>query len=127
LVAVIPWSEAGEREFADGLGEAVAAELSRRENVRVIPWTHVLAYRASHPGAINQETTTTARELGGTVALALPVRRNADRLRVTAMLIRNERGWKEWAGEYERGTNDPFAVQRELARAISDDVARVLR
>ncbi len=127
LVAVIPWAEAGEREFADGLGEAVAAELSRNSSVRVIPWTSLLAYRASHPSALTQESAKTAHDLGAAIALALPIRRNQDRLRVTALIVQADRNWKEWAMEYDRGTGDAFAVQRELARVVSDDVARVLR
>jgi TolB-like protein len=123
LIAVIPWGEAEEREFADGLGEAVAAELSRNSNVRVVPWTSVLAYRTSHASALTQETTKTARDLGAAVALALPVRRSETRFRVTAIIARTDRNWKEWAQEYERGVADSFAIQRELARTISDDVA----
>jgi serine/threonine-protein kinase len=126
LIAVVPWGEAGDREFADGLGEAVAAELSRNSSVRVVPWTTLLAYRASHANALTQETGKTAGDLGAEIALALPVRRNGERLRITALLVKPDRNWKEWAMEYDRDANDAFAVQRELARVVSDDVARVL-
>jgi TolB-like protein len=54
--------------------------------------------------------------------LQVSVRQDQDQRRIAALLINPERGWKEWAGEYERGTSDPFAVQRELARAIAEEV-----
>jgi TolB-like protein len=31
-------------------------------------------------------------------------------------------GWKEWAGEYERGLSDEFSVQREIARSIGEEL-----
>jgi TolB-like protein len=63
-----------------------------------------------------------AKDLGVEAVLEVSVRQDQDQRRIAALLINPERGWKEWAGEYERGTGDSFAVQREVARAIAEEV-----
>ena len=63
-----------------------------------------------------------AKDLGVEAVLEVSVRQDQDQRRIAALLINPERGWKEWAGEYERETRDSFAVQRELARAIAEEV-----
>jgi adenylate cyclase len=121
-IAAVPSADPGQDDFADGLTEAVAMELSKNPGIRVISWPVITEYRSrvGHlkevaPGRI-------AKDLGAEAILELVVRQDNDRLRIAALLINPERGWKEWAGEYERGTGDPFAVQREVARAIAEEV-----
>jgi len=50
----------------------------------------------------------------------------SNRLRIAALIMRPEKGMKEWVGEYDRGTNDVFAVQREMARTIADEAGRAI-
>jgi adenylate cyclase len=121
-IAAIPSSDSGNAEFADALAEAVSMELSRNPGVRVIAWPVIAEYRTrmghlpeTAPGRI-------AKDLGVEAVLEVSVRQDQDRRRIAALLISPERGWKEWAGEYERGTSEPFAVQREVARAIAEEV-----
>jgi hypothetical protein len=56
------------------------------------------------------------------VVLEVSVWQDQDQRRIAPLLINPDRGWKEWAGEYERGTGESFAVQREVARAIAQEV-----
>ena len=119
-IAAIPSSDSGNSEFADGLVEAVSMELSKNPGVRVVAWPVVAEYRkragsAGNPGRI-------AKDLGVEAVLEVSVRQDQDQRRIAALLINPERGWKEWAGEYERGTGESFAVQRELARGIAEEV-----
>ena len=120
-IAAIPSSDSGNAEFADGLAEAVSMELSKNPGIRVIAWPVVAEYRA-HMGPVEIASGRIARDLGVEAVLEVSVRQDQDQRRIAALLINPDRGWKEWAGEYERGTGDSFAVQRELARAIAEEV-----
>lgn len=123
-VVVVPSPESDDREFSDGLAESVAAELARNSQLRVVAWPMVIEYRARHAGS--PQIGPLARELGAESVLWLDVRRRDDRRRIAAILMLPERGFKEWAGEFERGVSDSFAVQREIARAVADEVNRAL-
>jgi TolB-like protein len=46
------------------------------------------------------------------------VRKQADRLRISAQLIDTARNLYVWSETYERDLNDAFAVQDEISRAI---------
>lgn len=120
-IAAIPSSDSGNAEFADGLTEAVSMELSKNPGIRVVAWPVVAEYRARMGPAVIASGRV-AKDLGVEAVLEVSVRQNQDQRRIAALLINPERGWKEWAGEYERGTGEPFAVQRELARAIAEEV-----
>lgn len=119
-IAAIPSSDSGNAEFADGLAEAVSMELSKNPGIRVIAWPVVAEYRKRTGSTENSGQI--ARDLGVEAVLEVSVRQDQDQRRIAALLINPDRGWKEWAGEYERGIGDSFAVQRELARAIAEEV-----
>lgn len=121
-MVVIPGAEAVDREFADGLAEAVSAELSRSPRVQVVAWPIFVEYRQQHGGSVTDTVRQTARDLRAAEVLFVSVRGGGERRRITAHLLNQEEGRKKWAGSYERDRNEGFAVQRELARAISDEV-----
>ena len=121
-IAAIPSSDASNAEFADALTEAVSMELSKNPGIRVIAWPVVAEYRSRMSDPSRIASGKIAKDLGVEAVLEVSVRQDQDQRRIAALLINPERGWKEWAGEYERGTGDSFAVQRELARAIAEEV-----
>jgi TolB-like protein len=121
-IAAIPSSDSGNAEFADALTEAVSMELSKNPGVRVVAWPVVAEYRTRVGNPSKIASGRIAKDLGVEAVLEVSVRQDQDQRRIAALLINPERGWKEWAGEYERGTGDSFAVQREVARAIAEEV-----
>ena len=121
-IAAIPSSDSGNAEFADGPTEAVSMELSKNPGIRVVAWPVVAEYRARVGNPSQIASGQIAKDLGVEAVLEVSVRQDQDQRRIAALLINPERGWKEWAGEYERGIGDSFAVQRELARAIAEEV-----
>lgn len=125
-VAVIPASEALDREFADSLSEAVSAELSRNPRVQVVAWPLFVEYRQQHADVQRLSARQVAQDLRVEAVLYVSVRRLGQRHRITAHLLNPAEGWKRWAGEYERGLGEAFAVQREVARAITDELATTL-
>jgi tetratricopeptide (TPR) repeat protein len=48
------------------------------------------------------------------------VRRSGNKLRITAQLIKADDGFHLWSNSYDRDVDDIFAVQDEIAAAISD-------
>lgn len=125
-MVVIPGGDAVDHEFADELAEAVSAELSRSPRVRVVAWPMFVEYRQQHGGSLATAVGRTAKDLRAGTVLFIWVRRSEQRRRITAHLMKPEQGWKRWAGDYERGLDGGFAVQREVARAISDEVLNSL-
>jgi TolB-like protein len=79
-------------------------------------------YRRQRGGALTGAVGQTARDLRAGVVLCVSVRRSGERRRISGHLMNPEQGWKRWAGEYERGLDGGFAAQREVARAIADEV-----
>jgi serine/threonine-protein kinase len=110
--------------FAGGLGEAVSIELSRQAGLQVAAWPRVERYLAQEGETRAGQI---ARDLNVKVLLFLSVQESGGRIRTGAHLIDPVSGWKSWAGDYERGSGEPFAIQRELARAIGEEVAAQLR
>jgi TolB-like protein len=124
-ILVIPSAEQPEeRSFADGLGQALTGELSRNSRLRVVAWPKFAEYRQSlgQPGTILIREA--AKDLGAEIVVALNVRRHNGNRDVFAALMRPSQGYKEWFQEYERGSGDEFAIQRELAKAMAEEIGR---
>ena len=119
-ILVLPSAnQAQDQPFAEGLGEAVTAELSRDPRFQVVAWPRFLEYRQRFPVSPIRKT---ALDLGVQLVLGVGVRRDQGQRRITAVLMRPDQGYKQWATEFERGLGDDFAVQREIARAIADEL-----
>jgi TolB-like protein len=124
-ILVIPSAEQPEeRSFADGLGQALTGELSRNSRLRVVAWPKFAEYRQSlgQPGTILIREA--AKDLGAEIVVALNVRQQNGNTNVFAALMRPSQGYKEWFQEYERGSGDEFAIQRELAKAMAEEIGR---
>jgi TolB-like protein/DNA-binding SARP family transcriptional activator/tetratricopeptide (TPR) repeat protein len=117
-VAVLPFADLGSDPpaayFADGVHEDVLAHLSRIGSLRVISRTSVLPY-----GTDRRNLRQIARELGVTHVVEGSVRREADRVLITAQLIDARTDHHLWAEQYHRNLADVFAVQGDIARQIA--------
>ena len=116
-IAVLPFDNlSGEPEqeyFCDGLTEDVITALSKVPQVFVIARNSVFTYKG-RPVKVNQ----VAEELGIRYVLEGSVRKDSDRLRITAQLIDAISGHHLWAERYDRDMKDLFAVQDELTKKI---------
>jgi TolB-like protein len=123
MLAVLPFANlSGQAEqdyFVDGLTEEVLAQLGRLhpERLGVIARTSVMRYKGTSRG-IGQ----IGRELRVEYILEGSVRRGAERLRVTAQLIRVRDQSHLWADCYEGDPSDVLILQTELARAIARQI-----
>ena len=57
--------------------------------------------------------------LGATHLIEGSVRQAGTRVRITAQLIRAENGLQIWSDNYDRDLTDVFAIQEDIARAIT--------
>jgi TolB-like protein/DNA-binding winged helix-turn-helix (wHTH) protein/Tfp pilus assembly protein PilF len=120
MLAILPFENlSGDPEqgyISDGLTEEMIAELGRLDPVRlgVIARTSVMTYQATAKSIAE-----IARELGVDFVLEGSVRREADRVRVVAQLIRASDQTHVWAESYDRDVRSILALQREVAGAIA--------
>lgn len=117
-IAVLPFvntSPDAENEYlSDGITDELIDALNKSDALRVASRTSVFALkgRALDVRAIGAL-------LDVSVVLEGSVRRQGDRLRVTAQLTATDDGRLLWSQRYDRELQDVFAVQDELARTIT--------
>lgn len=99
--------------FSDGITEDIITALSRFSELFVIARNSSFQYKGRSPD-IRQ----VGRELGVRYVLEGSVRRDADRVRISAQLIDAVTGAHRWGERYDRDLKDIFAVQDEVSRAI---------
>jgi TolB-like protein/DNA-binding SARP family transcriptional activator len=117
-IVVLPfenWSpDPGQQYFADGVTEDLITELSRLEGLRVISRTSAMRYRDT-----DLSVAEIAEELQVDYLLEGTVRRDGDRIRITAQLIDGFADDHLWAQVYDRDLGDVFQLQREIAERIA--------
>lgn len=117
-IAVLPFVNLGpdpeDEYFSDGLAEELIGALARIGALRVAARTSSFAFKGK-TGDIRQigEALNVATVLEGSV------RRQGDRLVVTAQLIDVRDGYHIWSESYERQLTEIFDIQRDLALRIA--------
>jgi len=74
----------------------------------------------------NESIQTIGRLLGVAHVLEGSVRKQGDRVRITAQLIEVEGGFRLWSEDYDGELNDVFELQEQIARSITDALRVVL-
>ena len=127
-LAVLPFRHLGpesdDQYFTDGLTEEVTTQLGRlRTNeLRVIAPSSVEPYR--DPSKPIQEI---GEELGVDFVLLGSVRRRADRLRVTARLVRSRDALPLWSESFDDEVGNVFEIQGAVARGVTEAFSLSLR
>ncbi len=107
--------------FADGIHEDILTHLAKIDDFKVISRSSVLEYRD-----VERNIPAIAAELGVASILEGSVRRDGDRVRITAQLIDASTDEHLWAETYDRTLEDVFAIQEEIARSIAASLEAVL-
>jgi TolB-like protein/Tfp pilus assembly protein PilF len=120
-IAVLPFvnmsGDAENEYFSDGVSEEILNVLARTPDLRVAARTSSFAFKGQA-----KEIPDIARELEVRMVLEGSVRKQADRVRITAQLIDAEKGFHLWSQTYDRELKDIFAIQDEIARAIAREL-----
>ena len=74
----------------------------------------------------NLDLRAVAETLDVTHILEGSVRRDNDKVRITAQLIEAESGYHLWSDTYDRDLVDILSVQSEVAKAIADELKLTL-
>jgi adenylate cyclase len=100
--------------FSDGIADDITTELAGNRSLFVIARNSSFTYKGRAVD-VNQ----IGNELGVRYVLRGSVRRDAMRARVNAQLIDAESNVEIWAEHYDRDLIDIFAVQSEIATAVT--------
>ncbi|MEP6808928.1 MAG: adenylate/guanylate cyclase domain-containing protein [Chthoniobacterales bacterium] len=118
-IAVMPFidlSQAKDQEyFCDGISEEILDTLAKVEGLRVVARTSSFSFKGKDVGVGE-----IAQKLGVQNILEGSLRRDGNRIRVTAQLISARDGFHLWSETYEREIQGVFAMQDEITHAITD-------
>jgi len=103
--------------FADGMTEALIANLAQVRALRVISRTSAMHYKGT-----DKTLPQIARDLNVDAVIERTVQRSGNRVRVTAKLIPAQTDAPVWAKVYERDSRDVLVMQSELAQAIVGEI-----
>lgn len=117
-LAVLPFENVGgnpeDEYFSEGLTEEIINRLARTPGIRVVARSLTAQYRGKPPSLDD-----VALKLNASMLVEGSVRRQGQRLRVTARLAGVRDGATLWAESYERTAADVFAIQDEIAQSIA--------
>jgi len=123
MLAVLPFEnltgDPGQEYFSDGMTEEMITQLGSLDpgDMGVIARTSVMHYKHS-----TKPLPQIAQELGVQYVLEGSVRRDADKVRITAQLIQMRDQTHLWARDYDRDAKDLLVVQSEIAKEISGEI-----
>lgn len=116
-IAVLPFVDmsAGKDQeyFSDGLSEELINLLAKIPELKVIGRTSSFAFKGK-----NEDLRIVAEKLGVAHILEGSVRKEGNRIRVTAQLIKAEDGSHLWSEKYERDLEGLFKLQDEIAATV---------
>jgi len=117
-VAVLPFTnlspDRDNEYFSDGMTEELIAALGKVPGMRVAARSSSFAFKGK-----NADIHEVAEKLNVATVLEGSVRKAGMRLRVSAQLVKAADGYQLWSDTYDRELEDVFAVQDEIARAIT--------
>jgi len=124
-IAVLPFvdmSPAGESTYlGDGLSEELSSDLAKLPKLRVAARTSAFAFRGK-----DIDVRKIGEQLGVRYVLEGSVRREGNRVRVTAQLIDAVSGFHAWTESYDRPRQDLIGIQTEISGAIAKQLQTVL-
>ena len=123
MLAVLPFEnltgDAAQEYFSDGMTEEMISQLGNLDaaHLGVIARTSVMHYKHSQ-----EPLDQIGRELGVQYVLEGSIRRDSDRVRITAQLIQLKDQTHLWARQYDRELSHLLGLQSEIAREVSDEI-----
>lgn len=124
-IAVLPFrnlsGDPAQRYFSDGLASEIRALLSRNPLLETAGQTSSNQFRD-----LAGDTRSVARKLGVAFLLYGEVQKMGDRLKVATFLDDGTTGTNVWSEIFERQLADVFAVQSEVAGAVTRELSAVM-
>ena len=123
MLAVLPFEnftgDAGQEYFSDGLTEEMISQLGDLDpaHLGVIARTSVMHYKHSQ-----ESIPQIGKDLGVQYVIEGSVRRDSERVRITAQLIQVKDQSHVWAREYDRDLGHLLELQAEIAREVANEI-----
>ena len=120
-IAVLPLvntsGDPGNDYFSDGLSEELIAVLAKIPSLKIIGRSSSFLFKGK-----SDDSRTIGEKLGVANLLEGSVRKQGDRVRIVAELINAADGRALWSETYDRELKDVFAVQSEIATAVTEQL-----
>lgn len=117
-IAVLPFvnmsGDPSQEYFSDGLSEELLNDLAHVAGLRVVGRTSSFHFKGK-----NDDLRMIGRSLNVGTVLEGSVRKEGNRLRITAQLVSVKDGYHLWSETYDREMSSIFAVQGEIASAVT--------
>jgi len=124
-IAVLPFSDLSPAHdqdyFSDGMAEEILNALAQVKDMKVAGRTSSFFYKGK-----NEDLRAIGKALGVANILEGSVRKQGDKVRITAQLIRSDDDFHLWSQAYDGDLADVFQLQERIARAITDQLKAVL-
>jgi len=124
-IAVLPFTDLSpthdQEYFSDGMAEEILNALAQVKDMKVAGRTSSFYYKGR-----NEDLRAIAKALGVAHVLEGSVRKQGNQVRITAQLINAADGTHLWSHAYDGDLKDVFALQENIARAITDQLQVVL-
>ena len=121
-IAVLPFvdmsPESDQAYFADGISEEILNVLVKTQSLKVAGRTSSFQFRGR-----DEDLRKIGELLGVENILEGSIRKSNNRVRITAQLVNANDGFHLWSETYDRELIDIFAIQDEIARAITNALA----
>ena len=118
-IAVLPFvnlnNEPGQEYFGNGIAEEILNSLTGLKDLKVAGRTSSFQFTRD-----NANLREIGEKLGVSTVLEGSVQKQGSRLRVTVQLISVEDGFHLWSEKYDRSADDIFAIQDEVALAVTE-------
>jgi TolB-like protein/DNA-binding winged helix-turn-helix (wHTH) protein/Flp pilus assembly protein TadD len=116
-IAVMPFADlspAGDMEyFADGIAEELIANLAKVRSLRVVGRRSSLLLKGG-----DEDARAIGEKLKVENILEGSVRKEGERIRISAQLVRAKDGYSLWAETYDRALDDVLNIQGAIAREV---------
>jgi TolB-like protein/tetratricopeptide (TPR) repeat protein len=120
-VAVLPLAntsgDPSNEYFSDGLSEELIAVLAKIPDLKVIGRSSSFLFKGK-----SGDSAAIGQKLGVANLIEGSVRKQGDRVRIVAELISAADGRSLWSETYDRELKDVFAVQSEIATAVTEQL-----
>ena len=124
-IAVLPFTDMSpghdQEYFSDGMAEEILDALAKVADLKVAGRTSSFSFKGK-----NEDLRAIGAALGVANVLEGSVRKQGDKVRITAQVIRSDDDFHVWSQSYDGDLSDVFALQERIARAITDALKAAL-
>ncbi len=125
-IAVLPFvnmsADKDQDYFSDGIAEEILNALAQVKDLKVAGRTSSFQFKGK-----SDDLRAVGQALGVAHILEGSVRKQGDKVRITAQLIQTDSGFHLWSQSYDGDLKDVFTLQENIARSITDKLQVILQ